>query len=279
MAASFDLEQLKTVTLTKEKLAGMATTEQQKESITGLAPQEKYGEIQIQTDAEVVEKLTKGSAYRELAQFMRYTRRDMKYWTQQSSPWLTKQRANLTPLERIVFDHLQDNAYWYNWVLVSRKLISEALPKMDEKTITGAIKKLHSLGLIEKITDADQNWGAGPKPSQAELDYRQDCWSVWQSMNKVSHGKGIPRTLPPIPAKASWYRISNAVMWRGHVKYMWKVPDGAYIANRTERYFSWLAEYNQDPELLAGLLDTERKGKTMDAILDRIRLKLAQVKD
>jgi hypothetical protein len=265
------IEKLKTMTLSVEQLAKMSLGGQTA-AISGKIANGTAGTIEIQADEVVHERIVKGSAYRELAQYLTYERDDMGYWMQQSSPWLRQQRKALTPHERVVFEYLQDTTYWYNWVMVSRKLIAESL-QIDEKTVTAAIKKLRSLELLERVEDADpENWGAGDRPSKAQLEYRQRCWAAWQDLNRISHGKGKPKTLPAVPAKATWFRVANAVMWRGHVKYMFRIPAGMVMANRTQRFDAWLVKYNQDPELLVGLLDTQRKGKAMQAVMDGIRL-------
>lgn len=257
----------------------MATRQVQKAAVSGNAARgQQAGTVGIISDAEVSEKLTKGSAFRELQQYLVYEQAtpSQGYWIQQSNDWLRTVRKKLTPHARVVFEHLQDNTYWYNWVMVSRKQLSAEL-KFDEKTVAAAIKSLQANGMLERVEDADpENWGAGDRPSKAQLDYRQQCWAAWQDLNRVSHGKGKLKTLPVIPPKAVWFRVANKVMWRGQVKYMFNVPAGMEMVNRTARFFSWLAEEGTDPGLLMGLVDTTRKGKAMADKLEDIRMSLSR---
>jgi hypothetical protein len=253
----------------------MTTKQTQKAAVSGNAARgQQSGTVEVITDAEVAERLEKGSAFRELQQYLVYEKAipGQGYWLQQSNEWLRTVRKGLTPHARVVFEHLQDNTYWYNWVMVSRKQLSAEL-KFDEKTVAAAIKSLHVKGVLERVEDADpENWGAGDKPSKAQLDYRQQCWAAWQDLNRISHGKGKLKTLPTIPPKAVWFRVANVVMWRGQIKYMFNVPTGMEMVNRTSRFFSWLAEEGTDPGLLMGLVDTTRKGKAMADKLEDIRM-------
>ena len=257
----------------------MATKQTQKAAVSGNAARgQQSGTVEVITDAEVAERLEKGSAFRELQQYLVYKQAipGQGYWLQQSNNWLRTVRKKLTPHARVVFEHLQDNTYWYNWVMVSRKQLSAEL-KFDEKTVAAAIKSLQVAGVLERVEDADpENWGAGDKPSKAQLDYRQQCWAAWQDLNRVSHGKGKLKTLPTIPPKAVWFRVANVVMWRGQIKYMFNVPVGMEMVNRTSRFFSWLAEEGTDPGLLMGLVDTTRKGKAMADKLEDIRMLLSR---
>lgn len=253
----------------------MATAPTQQAAVSGNAARgQQAGTVEVITDDEVSEKLKKGSAFRELQQYLVYKQAipGQGYWLQQSNSWLRTVRKGLTPHARVVFEHLQDNTYWYNWVMVSRKQLSAEL-KFDEKTVAAAIKSLQVAGVLERVEDADpENWGAGDRPSKAQLDYRQQCWAAWQDLNRVSHGKGKLKTLPTIPPKAVWFRVANIVMWRGQIKYMFKVPADMEMVNRTSRFFSWLAEEGTDPGLLMGLVDTTRKGKAMADKLEDIRM-------
>ena len=257
------------------QVQSMATAPTQQAAVSGNAARgQQAGTVEVITDAEVAERLEKGSAFRELQQYLVYKNAipGQGYWLQQSNSWLRTVRKGLTPHARVVFEHLQDNTYWYNWVMVSRKQLSAEL-KFDEKTVAAAIKSLLVAGVLERVEDADpENWGAGDRPSKAQLDYRQQCWAAWQDLNRVSHGKGKLKTLPTIPPKAVWFRVANMVMWRGQIKYMFKVPAGMEMVNRTSRFFSWLAEEGTDPGLLMGLVDTTRKGKAMADKLEDIRM-------
>ena len=267
------------VVIPASQVQKMATGQTQKAAISGNAARgQQAGTVEVISDAEVAEKLGKGSAFRELQQYLVYKQAipGQGYWLQQSNEWLRAVRKKLTPHARVVLEHLQDNTYWYNWVMVSRKRLAEEL-KFDEKTIAAAIESLRAADVLERVEDADpENWGAGAKPSKAQMDYRQQCWAAWQDLNRVSHGKGKLKTLPAIPPKAVWFRIANKVMWRGQVKYMFKVPAGMEMVNRTARFFSWLAEEGTDPGLLMGLVDTTRHGKAMADKLENTRMLLSR---
>lgn len=252
LKTTFDLEALKQRELTADDFAKTLECKFSPKLDRKL----KSGEVELADSAELRKQQLEGTVLVSKTQYLSCWK-DHSYATLFTNPQVQNLLVRLTSSERSVLDWLIANTGYYNWQLYQRTVICEALG-CNPSTVTRAIARLGELGIIK--TQATNSLKAEIGVGAADLDmqratYREAVWYYWGAQQREFE--------EAVPNRSSWLRISNFLLWKGQIRYMFEAPPGYSVENRSPKYAAIQQYYGQEPGILLSLMDNQKKGKAM----------------
>lgn len=249
---TFDLDALKQVSLTT---ADFTATPEGKFS-PKLERKLKSGEAELAGTTELRKQQLEGTVLVSKTQYLSCWE-DHSYATLFTNPQVQNLLVQLTSSERSVLDWLIANTGYYNWQLYQRTVICEALG-CNPSTVTRAMTRLGELGIIKtqatNSLKAEIGVGAVDFDMQRE-SYREAVWYYWGAQQREAGDQ--------TPNRSSWLRLSNLLLWKGQIRYMFEAPYGYSVENRSPKYVAIQQHYGQEPGILFSLMDNQKKGKAM----------------
>lgn len=249
---TFDLDALKQRKLTADDFAAMPEGKFSPKIERKL----KSGEVELAGEAEFRKQQLEGTVLVSKTQYLSCWE-DHSYVTLFTNPQVQNLLVQLTSSERGVLDWLIANTGYYNWQLYQRTVICDALG-CNPSTVTRAMARLGELGIIK--TQATNSLKAEIGVGAMDLDmqratYRETVWYYWSAQQREVDNSA--------PNRSSWLRISNFLLWKGQIRYMFEAPPGYSVENRSPKYIGIQQHYGQEPGILLSLMDNQKKGKAM----------------